>query len=97
MEALLVFGGYFDGLTYPEGFFVVRCIADGTPLAYTLSSFGYPLASRPPEYHAKLEEFTKRVRENGTSGRLGSKHPGQAACRGTSQQEVVPVRDRKYE
>lgn len=63
MESLLVFGGYFDGLTYPDGFFVVRCMVDGAAVAYTLSSFGYPPASRPPEYHAKLEEFRKRVRE----------------------------------
>ncbi|PTT63422.1 hypothetical protein [Arthrobacter sp. HMWF013] len=54
-EALLVFGSWFDGLTFQDGHFVVKDSVDGDDLSYTLSSFGYGGASRPPNYHSRLE------------------------------------------
>jgi hypothetical protein len=54
-EALIVFGSWFDGLTFQDGHFVVKDSVDGDDLSYTLSSFGYSGASRPPNYHSRLE------------------------------------------
>ncbi|MET4589084.1 hypothetical protein [Arthrobacter sp. 754] len=54
-EALLVFGSWFDGLTFQDAHYVVKDSVDGDDLSYTLSSFGYSGASRPPNYHSRLE------------------------------------------
>jgi hypothetical protein len=61
-EALLVFGSWYDGLSYQEGHFVVKDATDGDNLSYTLASFGYSGASRPPNYHARLEWTEESIR-----------------------------------
>ncbi len=61
-EALLVYGRWYDGLSYPEGFFVVKDPAGAADLSYTLASFGYSGASRLPNYHSQLEAAEKSIR-----------------------------------
>ncbi|WP_164205964.1 hypothetical protein [[Micrococcus luteus] ATCC 49442] len=61
-EALLVYGGWYDGLSYPDRFFVVRDPAGGEDVSYTLASFGYSGASRLPNYHSQLEATEKSIR-----------------------------------
>jgi hypothetical protein len=61
-EALLVFGSWYDGLSYQEGHFVVKDATGGEDLAYTLASFGYSGASRLPNYHARLEWTEESIR-----------------------------------
>jgi hypothetical protein len=61
-EALLVYGRWYDGLTYPDGYFVVNDATGDEDLSYTLSSFGYSGASRLPDYHSRLEWTEESIR-----------------------------------
>lgn len=61
-EALLIFGSWYDGLSFQDGHFVVEEVMDGENLSYKLSSFGYNGASRPPNYHRRLEWAEESIR-----------------------------------
>lgn len=61
-EALLVFGSWYDGLSFQDGHFVVKDVIDGGNESYTLSSFGYQGASRPPNFHSRLDWAEASIR-----------------------------------
>lgn len=70
-EALLVYGRWYDGLTYPDGFFVVKDHAGGEDVSYTLSSCGYTGASRLPNYHSQLERAEESIRRQAVEDSWG--------------------------
>lgn len=74
-EALLVYGRWYDGLTYPDGFFVVKDPAGGQDQSYTLSSFGYTGASRLPNYHSQLEQAEASIRRQTVEDSWGLELP----------------------
>ncbi|CAA9239185.1 MAG: hypothetical protein AVDCRST_MAG83-1582 [uncultured Arthrobacter sp.] len=74
-EALLIFGSWGDGLSFPDGYFAVEDNSIGKRRRYTMSSFGYTGASRPPNYSRKLKATEESIRRQAIEESWGLSAP----------------------